>query len=59
LRCDLEIGVDCALATYSGMELVVPKTASCQFHQAGGKVLGMPDARGQCQPVGVDHGELS
>ena len=34
LHCDLEIGVDCTLATYSGVELAVPKTACCQFHQA-------------------------
>jgi len=34
LRCDREIGVDCSLATYSGVELAVPKTACYQFHQA-------------------------
>ena len=34
LHCGREIGVDCSLATYSGVELAVPKTACCQFHQA-------------------------
>ena len=32
--CDLEIGVDCSLATYSSVELAVPKAACCQVHQA-------------------------
>jgi len=34
LRCDLEIGVDCSLATYSGVTPTAPKTACCQFYQA-------------------------
>ena len=58
MRCDLEIGVDCALATYSGVELAVPKTACCQFHQAARDSVCLM-RRGQCQVVGTDHGELS
>jgi len=34
LRCDLDIDVDCAFATYSGVKLAVLKTVCCQFHQA-------------------------
>ena len=34
LYCDLEIGVDCAFVTYSGVELVVKKTVCRQFHEA-------------------------
>ena len=32
--CDREIDVDCSLATYSGVELAVPKNSMLQFHQA-------------------------
>jgi len=56
--CDHETRVDCSLATYSGVELVVPKNSMLPV-LSGSKGLGMPDARGQCQAVGVDHGELS
>ena len=35
LPCDLEVGVDCALTIYSRVEFAVPKTACCQFYQAG------------------------
>ena len=50
--------VDCSLATYSGVELAVPKNRMLPV-PSGNKGLSMPDARGQCQAVGADHGELS
>jgi len=56
--CDREIGVDCSLATYSGVELAGPKN-SMPSVPSGSKGLGMPDAQGQCQAVGADLGELS
>jgi len=31
-----------SLATYSGVELVVPKTACCQFHQAARDSVCLP-----------------
>jgi len=45
------------IATYSGVELAVQN--SMLPVSSGSKGLGMPDARGQCQAVGADHGELS
>jgi len=53
--CDFEIGVDCALATYSGVELVASKSSVLPIpHRYKG--LGMPNARGKCQAVVENHG---
>jgi len=60
LRCDLKTGVDCALATYSGVERAVPKTACCQFHQtarnlvcpmSGGSVRQLGRIMGDCPEI--------
>jgi len=54
------MGVDCAFATYSGMELAVPKEAYCQFYQAardsvcpmrGGSVKLLGWIMGSCPEV--------
>ena len=55
LHCELEIGVDCALATYSGVELVVPKTA-CFIRQQETRRARCAGTVSSCC---VDHGELS
>ena len=54
MRCDLKIGVDCALTTCSRVELAVSKNSELPI-PSDIKGLGMPDAQGQCQAVTVDY----
>lgn len=58
LHYDLKIDVDWALATYSSVELGVPKS-SMPPSPSDSEGLGMRDARGPFQSVGADHGKLS
>jgi len=51
LHHDLKIGVDCALATYRGVEPGVTITSMLPV-SSGSKGLGMPDAQGSAKLLG-------